>query len=178
MRLALLPALAALALVLVLTACGRDREPATATTAAPQAPAPAADAGPALDPGRLAPHAPSRSTRGPARDAASAAPLCGDPGTGPEPDGALLRAFVAGRTKGIRECYDRALKRDASLRGRVVVRFTIGRCGEVSELELTGKRRGPSDLADCVTRAVKAWRLPFRPSEPVAVEYPFNFTAG
>ena len=92
------------------------------------------------------------------------------------PEAREVQAFVRGRTKAIRECYDRALKRDATLRGRVVVRFTIGTCGEISDLELAGRRTAP-DLAGCVTRAVKSWRTPFRPSEPVAIEYPFNFTA-
>jgi TonB family protein len=174
-RIAPLPALAAAALALALSACHGDGDSRTAggpaATAAPAAPA---------DPSSPAPDragdAGARRAPGPAT--AAPAPLCDRPGAGPEPDGAVLRAFVGRRTRAIRECYERALKRDASLRGKVVVRFTIGTCGEVSDLELTGRRRPAPDLAACVTRAVKAWRMPFRPSEPVAVEYPFNFTAG
>jgi outer membrane biosynthesis protein TonB len=173
-RVPILLALSALAL----SACGRERAADAPRPDAAAAFAPSAGASPPT-----APSGPGRPTSG-ARSTAPAPPappppLCSDPGAGPEPDGAVLQAFVRRRTTPIRVCYDRALKRDASLRGRVVVRFTIGTCGEIADLALTGGHgRAAPELAACVTRAVKGWRLPFRPSEPVDVEYPFRFTAG
>jgi outer membrane biosynthesis protein TonB len=170
-RVPILLALSALAL----SACGRERAADAPRPDAAAAFAPSAGASP------TAPSGSGRHTSG-ARSTAPAPPappLCSDPGAGPEPDGAVLQAFVRRRTTPIRVCYDRALKRDASLRGRVVVRFTIGTCGEIADLALTGGHgRAAPELAACVTRAVKGWRLPFRPSEPVDVEYPFRFTAG
>lgn len=114
------------------------------------------------------------------RAAAPAAPsargACRDAGVGPEPDGAALKAFVTRRTTAIRDCYEHALKRDHSLGGRFVVRFTVGTCGEVSELAVV-KGRAPGELASCISTALRSWKLPFRPAEPVEVEYPFSFAA-
>lgn len=102
---------------------------------------------------------------------------CRDAGAGPEPDAARLRSFVHGRARELRGCYERALKRDASAGGKATLRFTIGSCGGLSDVVVTGRRGRIDEAAACAAQAMRSWRTPFRPSQPVTVEYPVSFTA-
>lgn len=102
---------------------------------------------------------------------------CRDAGTGPEPDAGGLRAFVKKRATQLRDCYQRALKRDAAVGGKATFRFTIGTCGELSAVQIAGKRGKVDDAAACVAGAMRGWHTPFRPAEPVTVEYPISFSA-
>jgi outer membrane biosynthesis protein TonB len=158
----------ALALVALIVACGERRS--TEPAAAPS-PAPAAPSGAALSPSG----APRSAPGGGVAPAAHAA--CDAPGSGPEPDARSLRRFLDGRRKAVRECYGRALKRDPDERGRVVLRFTIGTCGEVSGVEVVERRGKVARSAECVAATARRWRTPFRPAEPLPVEYPVAFTA-
>ncbi|WP_437968019.1 AgmX/PglI C-terminal domain-containing protein [Sorangium sp. So ce260] len=74
-----------------------------------------------------------------------------------------------------RLCYESALQRDAGLRGRVAVRFTIDRSGAVANA-----RDGGSDLPDgavvsCVVRAFHALSFPAPEGGSVDVVYPVLF---
>jgi hypothetical protein len=114
------------------------------------------------------------------RLAGSAAPEavpCADPGAGPEPDAARLRAFVRRRSSQLRDCYQRALKRDADGGGKATFRFTIGTCGELTDVVIASRRGKVDGAAACVSGAMRGWRTPFRPTEPVSVEYPIAFSA-
>lgn len=128
-----------------------------------------------------APPAPSPSAAGatsPApRGSRSTGPSCKDPGAGPEPDAQGIRALVRRNLGGIRDCYDRALKRNPSLAGKAVLRFSVGPCGQVSEVEVVARGGDVAEAGECVERLARAWRTPFRPSDPVAIEYPLSFSA-
>jgi hypothetical protein len=69
------------------------------------------------------------------------------------------------------------LKRDAAVGGKATFRFTIGSCGELSSVEIAGRRGKVDEAAACVAGAMRAWRTPFRPAEPVTVEYPIAFSS-
>ncbi|HSM91842.1 MAG TPA: AgmX/PglI C-terminal domain-containing protein [Anaeromyxobacteraceae bacterium] len=126
---------------------------------------------------RAAPQAGAAAPGSTAPDAAPRAEACRDPGAGPEPDAAALRTFVRRRSSQLRDCYQRALKRDAAVAGKATFRFTIGTCGELSDVEVAARRGKVDDAAACVRTAMRGWRTPFRPSEPVTVEYPVAFSA-
>jgi TonB family protein len=142
----------AAALALLLTACGRD--PAPAPAAAPPAPTPA----PALAPD---PH-PRAATRR-------------DEGPAPELTLASFRKFTKARSKEVRRCYEAALANDASLRGKVTVAFAILPGGGVSEVRVARSTFRTPAVPTCVASVVRAWKTPFRPEEPVDVEYPIDF---
>jgi hypothetical protein len=144
-----LPSLAAaLAAALFVVGCGRGE---------PTAPPPAKAADAPLEPPALG--------------------GCRDAGRGPEPAAAALRAFVQKRSIQLRDCYQRALKRDAAVAGKATFRFTIGSCGEISLVEVASRRGKVDDAAACVAAAMRGWRTPFRPAAPVTVEYPVAFSA-
>jgi outer membrane biosynthesis protein TonB len=127
--------------------------------------------------------APPRSTQAPqpaqppAARSRSAGPACKNPGAGPEPDAQGIRGLVRRNLGGIRNCYDSALKRNPSLAGKAILRFSIGPCGQVSDVDVASRGGSVAEAGDCVERLARAWRTPFRPAEPVAVEYPLTFSA-
>jgi outer membrane biosynthesis protein TonB len=94
-----------------------------------------------------------------------------------EIDQGKLGAFVRGRMGLLKACYENALKRNPGLRGRMRLRFTILETGGLSEVNVIENALG-SDVAACVTNTMRAWRMPFRPSGPVTVDYPLVFTPG
>jgi outer membrane biosynthesis protein TonB len=86
-----------------------------------------------------------------------------------------LRSFMASRAGLLKACYERALRREPSLRGRLSLRFTILSDGAVDDVAVTRNELG-AGVARCVTSTVRGWRVPFRPAWPVTVEYPVVFT--
>jgi hypothetical protein len=132
---------------------------------APPPPSPSPAAAPAAAPAR----APARS--------GAHGPSCTNPGAGPEPDAKGIRGLVRRNLGGIRDCYDRALKRNPSLAGKAVLRFSVGPCGQVSDVEVAARGGDVAEAGECVARLARGWRTPFRPAEPVAVEYPLSFSA-
>jgi len=62
------------------------------------------------------------------------------------------------------------------LRGKVVLRFTIRPDGSVGDVAPWYDNLGGGVARPCLVDRVAAWQTPFRPAEPVLVEYPFVFT--
>jgi TPR repeat protein len=74
-----------------------------------------------------------------------------------------------------RLCYENGLKTNPSLKGKVTVRFTIGRDGTVAN-----PGPGPSDLSDaavvsCVVRSFSFLTFPAPESGAATVDYPITF---
>jgi len=91
-------------------------------------------------------------------------------------DQGKLGAFVRARMGLIKACYENALKRNPTLKGKLVIRFTILETGGVSEVGASQNTLGSPDVASCIMNTMRSWRTQFRPSGPVTVEYPFLFT--
>jgi outer membrane biosynthesis protein TonB len=73
----------------------------------------------------------------------------------------------------IKACYENALKRNPTLKGKVVIRFTILETGGVADVSASQNTLGTPDVAVCIINTIRSWRTQFRPSGPVTVEYPF-----
>lgn len=86
-----------------------------------------------------------------------------------------LVGFVGARKAALRACYERELKRDPSLQGRVVVRFTITTRGDASDIDIEENTVGTDAVAACLRSVVRGWRLPFQPRDDVPVVFPFVF---
>jgi len=90
-------------------------------------------------------------------------------------DQAKLAAFVRARMGLIKACYENALKRNPSLRGKISIRFTILETGGIADIQAAVNSLGSPEVASCITNTMRTWRTQFRPSGPVTVEYPFVF---
>jgi len=86
-----------------------------------------------------------------------------------------LARYVRSHAAELKACYDEALARAPVLRGKVVLRFTIRPDGSVSDVSPWYDNLGGGVARPCLVDKVAAWQTPFRPAEPVLVEYPFVF---
>jgi len=73
----------------------------------------------------------------------------------------------------IKYCYDKRLKENPNLGGRVEIEFSIGR-GRVLSATVFGNTTGDSALAECIKRKVKSWA--FDKETEMDVIYPFVLT--
>lgn len=96
----------------------------------------------------------------------------------PTVDKEALGKFIRLRLRSIQGCYEAQLKRNPQLRGKIVLRFTIGTRGQVVEVSIDSDTMGNDEVASCVMRLVKAWRLPFTPEGDTPVSFPFLFQPG
>jgi outer membrane biosynthesis protein TonB len=94
-----------------------------------------------------------------------------------EVDQGKLGSFVRARMGLLKACYENALKRNPGLKGRMRIRFTILETGGLADVAAVENALGP-EVSSCVTNTMRSWRLPFRPSGPVTVDYPLVFTPG
>jgi hypothetical protein len=91
-----------------------------------------------------------------------------------EVDQAKLGSFVRARMGLLKACYENALRRNPGLKGRMRIRFTILETGGLQDVTAVENALGP-EVSSCVTNTMRGWRLPFRPSGPVVVDYPLVF---
>jgi len=94
-----------------------------------------------------------------------------------ELDPSLVSKEVRTRIGAIKACYERALKRNPSLSGKVKVRWTITAAGTVSAVEIEEDSMGDSEVASCIKGLVSRWRFPAPSGGSVDVVYPFVFQA-
>jgi TonB family protein len=89
-------------------------------------------------------------------------------------DKAMLARVVKGRLRSIQACYEKELKRNPSLKGRIVVRFTIGTTGRVTSVDIDENSLN-GEVANCIRTTIRFWTFPVKPEEEVPVSYPFVF---
>ena len=96
----------------------------------------------------------------------------------PAVDGELSQAAISRvlnrQKKALRDCYERALKRDRGLKGKIVISFEILETGRTSNVEIDD-RMGSSAVAKCIRGRVKYWRFPKPAGGSVFVDLPIVF---
>lgn len=86
-----------------------------------------------------------------------------------------LAAYVRARKGAIQQCYEKELKRNPSLKGKVVVRFSITPSGRTSDIDVEENTLGNEAVASCIKTTIRGWVFPFKPDSEVPVAYPFVF---
>ncbi len=64
---------------------------------------------------------------------------------------------VSSHNQAIQYCYNRALKRNPRLRGKIVVRFTINPQGSVTHVEIVSSTLNNRQVERCVVSRIKRW---------------------
>ncbi|MBX2802001.1 MAG: AgmX/PglI C-terminal domain-containing protein [Myxococcales bacterium] len=77
----------------------------------------------------------------------------------------------------VRACYERALKAAPSLRGRLVVAWTVAPSGVVSKARAKSDSLGDEALQRCVVDAVHGWSFP-EADTSTSVSFPFVLKPG
>jgi TonB family protein len=89
-----------------------------------------------------------------------------------------LGRFIRERLPSIRVCYDRELKLNPSLKGKVVVRFDVTPAGRVGNGAIESDSMNDERVSRCILTLMKGWSFPFHPSENTTVSFPFVFQPG
>lgn len=85
-----------------------------------------------------------------------------------------VKAVIKAKMPQIKACYERELKNDEGLRGKVVVGWTIQANGSVSGLRTVRNSTRNSSLSKCIIQNVSRWSFP-RAEASLDIEYPFSF---
>jgi hypothetical protein len=87
----------------------------------------------------------------------------------------LIRA-IKGRMGAVKSCYDRELKLDPNLKGKISMRFTITPLGRVNEVSVERDTMHSDAVSECIMRLIRTWTFSFKPDDEVSVSFPFVFT--
>ncbi|HEX8538094.1 MAG TPA: AgmX/PglI C-terminal domain-containing protein, partial [Cystobacter sp.] len=72
-------------------------------------------------------------------------------------DREALARYIKTRLKAIQGCYEKELKRNPSLKGKVLVRFNILPSGRTGEIEIEENTLGSDAVASCIRTVVRGW---------------------
>ena len=92
-----------------------------------------------------------------------------------ELDPNMVAKEVRSRLGAIKACYERALKRNPNLSGKVVIHWTITQAGTVSGVDVEQDTLGDAEVASCIKALVARWRFPAPSGGSVDVSFPFVF---
>jgi len=90
-------------------------------------------------------------------------------------DEPTINRVVQRHMSGIKYCYERELKRNANLAGKIVLRWTIEESGRVSGIEIEQDTMQNRNVSECMKSKVRTWRFPAPGGGSVLVAYPFIF---
>ena len=76
-----------------------------------------------------------------------------------ELDQSQINKVVSRKKRALQDCYERALKRDRGLKGKIVIRFEVLENGRTANVE-TDDLMGSKAVASCIRKRVKYWRFP------------------
>jgi hypothetical protein len=82
---------------------------------------------------------------------------------------------VRARMGAIKACYERALKRNPGLAGKVAIRWTITGAGTVTGVDVDQDSMGDSEVTSCMKSRIATWRFPAPSGGAVEVSFPFVF---
>ena len=85
-----------------------------------------------------------------------------------------VRRTVGRAIGGIKGCYERALRRNPTLGGRVSIRFTIGGGGRVVSASASNNTISP-EVGNCIVARIRSLRFPPPEGGNVTFSYPFFF---
>lgn len=88
-----------------------------------------------------------------------------------------ISAIVSSHKASIRMSYEKYLKRDPTLSGKITIRFTIAASGSVTMVTIVENSTGNSELENEITRKIRMWHFEPIPEGDVTVTYPFVFSS-
>lgn len=93
-------------------------------------------------------------------------------------DRAGVRRVIMVNLNTIKACYERQLRTQADLRGKLVLTWVVGEQGRVISAGVKSNELGNREVANCIIERLKTWRFPDPPanSEYEVAAYPFVFS--
>lgn len=108
----------------------------------------------------------------------------GTSSSGPEtiparPEGSIsaekLQQVFRERSGATQQCYERQLKKNPSLAGRVILRLTIGSDGSVLRVNVRGATLQDEQVNSCIEGRVRGWKFPKPDGGAARVRKPITF---
>ena len=93
-------------------------------------------------------------------------------------DKSTVAQIVQRRLSAIKACYERELKSDPDVAGKVVIQFTIEESGRVSGAKVLNDSTGEPRIGQCVANVISRFKFPQPVGGSVTASYPFVFSAG
>jgi hypothetical protein len=93
-------------------------------------------------------------------------------------DPAAIAREIRTRRKAIAACYERALKAQPTLAGKLVVRFSLAAAGTVTAVEIDDDTLGAPEVGACIRAVVLRWRFPALAEGAAELSFPFVFQPG
>jgi TonB family protein len=93
-------------------------------------------------------------------------------------DPSAIAREIRGRRKAIAACYERALKAQPTLAGKLVVRFSLAAAGTVTAVEIDDDSLGAPEVGACIRAVVLRWRFPALAEGAAELSFPFVFQPG
>lgn len=91
-------------------------------------------------------------------------------------DREAVRRVIRSILSQIKSCYERRLRSDSGLEGKVVIRFVIEEQGRVRRAETKSSTLNDREVESCVAMRIREQRFPDPPAGTIAeVDYPFVF---
>jgi hypothetical protein len=100
---------------------------------------------------------------------------------GPEVDSSscdrdAIARYVKRNLRAIQSCYERELKRNVNLKGKVVIRFTISPTGRIQGMpEVEEDTLHNEAVVSCIRNTIRMWMFPIKAEDECPVAYPFVF---
>ena len=98
-------------------------------------------------------------------------------GSGGQIDKKGVSRVLRRRSGAVKRCYEKALKRNEGVGGKLTVKFQIGTAG-ITRIKVTKNGTGDAGVANCITSAMKGWRFPIPEGGPVTFSFPFILSKG
>jgi len=93
--------------------------------------------------------------------------------------GSVVRNVVKRNIRGVKYCYEKELRRNPKLQGKVTILFTISPVGRISKAKVQNSTIKNKNVESCIVRMVLRWRFPPpKNKKSVTVSYPFIFAPG
>lgn len=77
----------------------------------------------------------------------------------------VIHEVLMGHVKAVQYCYERELKRNPALKGKVTVRITVAAAGNVSNVEIVNSTLNNSRVERCIMSRIRLWK-DFPPIDP------------
>ncbi len=90
-------------------------------------------------------------------------------------DNEAINAVVSSHKASIRMSYEKFLRRDPTLAGKIVARFTIAASGSVASVAIVENSTGNDDFEKEIVRKIRMWQFESITEGDVTVTYPFVF---
>ena len=93
-------------------------------------------------------------------------------------DKGAISGVVQRRLGAIKSCYERELKGNPALAGKIVLQFTIQESGRVGDVKIVSDSTGEPNVAKCMVTQISHFRFPSPQGGSVTASYPFVLQPG